>query len=479
MRALSTITHHGGSKIRTEIAKHGNAIAKLITDLPDDEKLTDLGIAVLAHSISAAVEGDEKPANAKVLKSIDMVDILRSTLEAVKRPHSRPRHMIDHAIELVVMSSMHAASAFKAYPSAIGFLVAGMRSKDWVTRCSCLGGLIRLYRLEAEDDQRNLDPNRFMAAVQRGVPSNLSNIVMDYGQYRCEMYLTLSCTSEFQAAMLDCMGTFDLYALGLKQAELILKTEFSIADGMFETEDPKTGRRYVDDFGLPFKMWSDSLPHCARAIRNKKNPREEDMADILDIKYAIMKQRIPDAVSLAKKAIQRNPNHAYFYYAITLAADSVQGLRAAKKGLKCKTTTPFVKYQLMQRAVQHAGDMGHRLLQEMPEAGERRWEEGIAFLMSALDDAKAYIEGAPPDNRHMKNVGYWYVLLTILLEENLSPDLKELKVHLYLLCFYLRRLTGPDPFRNPLNVWMLRTSSASLWASLRQRRIFVSRRRPL
>ncbi len=91
MRALSTITHHGGSQIRTEIAKHGNSIAKLITDLPDDEKLTDLGIAVLAHSISAAVEGDEKPTHAKALKSIDMVDILRSTLEAVKRPHSRPR----------------------------------------------------------------------------------------------------------------------------------------------------------------------------------------------------------------------------------------------------------------------------------------------------------------------------------------------------------------------------------------------------
>ncbi|KAF8180415.1 hypothetical protein BJ912DRAFT_632089 [Pholiota molesta] len=161
--------------------------------------------------------------------------------------------------------------------------------------------------------------------------------------------------------------------------------------------------------------------------QDKKNPREEDLADILDIKYAVMKQRIPDAVSLAKKGIQRNPDQAYFYYAITLSADTVQGLRAAKQGLKCKTTTPFVKYQMMQRAVQHAGEMGMRLLQEMPEVGDKKWEEGIAFLYSALDDANAYMAEAPPDNRHMKNVGYWHVLLTILLADNLSPDLHELK----------------------------------------------------
>ncbi|KAF8962291.1 hypothetical protein BDZ97DRAFT_1120677 [Flammula alnicola] len=427
LRALSTITHHGGSKIRMEIARKGNVLSKLIRDLPDDEKVADLGIAVLAHSVSAVVEGDAKPANPAVLKSVDMVDILKTVLETIKRPHSRPRSMIEHAVELVSMSSLHAASAFKAYPPAINFLVAGLRSTDWVTRCTCLGGLIRLYRIEAEDDQRQLDPHRFMAAIQRGVPPHLNDILMDYGPMRSEVFLTLSCTAEFQKAMMSCAQNHDLYALGLKQAELIVKTEFSIADGMFEVEDPMTGRRSFDDMGLPFKMWSDSLPHCARAIRKMNKPREEDMADILDIKYFIMKQRIPDAISLAKKCIQRNPEQAYFYYAITLSADNVQGLRAAKKGLKCTMITPFVKYQMMQRAVQHAGDMGVKLLQEMPEAGEKKWEEGIAFLMSALDDAKAYVDGAPPDNRHMKNVGYWFVLLIILVKEDLSPDLRELK----------------------------------------------------
>ncbi|KAF8180414.1 hypothetical protein BJ912DRAFT_981245 [Pholiota molesta] len=429
LRALSTITHHGGANIRIEIAKNGNVLSKLLRDLPDDEKVADLGVTVLAHCISAVVEGDEKPAHSKALKSIDMVDIIKTILETVKRPHSYPGHMIDHALELMANASLHAASAFKAYPPSIGFLVAGMRSKDWATRCTCLGGLIRLYRLKSEEDQKGLDPNRFMAALQRGVPGNISDILMNYGPLRCETYLTLSCTTEFQKAMIQMASgrAHDLYTLGLKEVELILKTEFAITDGGFQVEDPETGRFEIRDFGLPFKMWADSLPHCALAIRNKKNPQEEDLADILDIKYAIMKGRISDAISLAQKGIQRNPDQAYFYYAITLSADTVQGLRAAKQGLKCKTTTPFVTYQMMQRAVQHAGEMGMQLLQDMPEVGDKKWEEGIAFLKSALDDANAYMAGAPPDNRHMKNVGYWHILLTILLADDLSQNLYELE----------------------------------------------------
>ncbi|KAF9480919.1 hypothetical protein BDN70DRAFT_912470 [Pholiota conissans] len=428
LRALNTITHHGGASVRIEIAKSGaGTISKLLRDLPDDEKVADLGISVLSHCVSAVLEGQEKPAHPTVLQSIDMVDIIKTTLETIKRPHSRPRHMLDHALELILNSTLHASSAFKAYTSSIGFLVAGMRSKDWTTRCSCLGALIRLYHVGAQEDTKYIDPNRFMAAIQRGVPPHLADLQIDYGMFRCETYLTLSCTAEFQKIMMDTAGTHDLYALGLKEVELLLKTEFAIADGCFQADDPKTGRREFVDVGLPFKMWRDSLPHCARAIREKKKAKEEDLADILDIKYAIMQHRIPDAVTIAKRGILRNPEQAYFYYAITLSADTVQGLRAAKKGLKCKTITPFVKYQLMQRAVQHAGDMGIRMLQESQEVGNKKWEEGIAFLASAFDDAKAYVAGAPPDNRHMMNVGYWFVLLTFVLSEELNPDLRELQ----------------------------------------------------
>ncbi|KAF9480921.1 hypothetical protein BDN70DRAFT_876939 [Pholiota conissans] len=424
--ALNTITRHGGVNIRVEIAKNGGAIAKLLRDFPDDEKIANLGINVLSHCISAAVEGDEQPAHPAALKGIDLVDIIKTTLETAKRPHSHPGRMLGHTLELVVKSSLHGSTAYKQYTPAIGFLVAGMRSKDWTTRAACLDALLRLYHFEGEEDQRHLDPISFVNALRRDIPKNINDILMNYGPLRCDTYVTVSCLSESQKALHECANTRDIYALGLKQADLLPKAENALVDGGWQAENPNTGELEFIDIGLPFKMWSDSLPHCARAIREKKKPNEEVLADILDIKYAIMKRRLPEAVRLAKQGILRYPDQAYFYYAISLSGEAVQGLRAAKQGMKCKTITPFVKYQMMHRAVTHAGEMGMRLLQETEEVGNKKWEEGIAFLTSAFDDAKRFVREAPPDNRYMKNVSYWLVLLTILFAEDLNADLREL-----------------------------------------------------
>ena len=428
LHALATVTHHGGVSVHMEIGKQANVLTKLIRDFPDDPKIAELAVATIAHSVTTVVEGASTPANPEILGTLDIVDILRTVIETMKKPYRRPRSIIEHGVAFVATATMHCTHAFKTYPAAIRFLVAGMRSQDWVCRCTCLGGIIRLHCLEAEDDQRMLDPNRFISALQRGVPSFLGDIMMRYGPTRCEIYMTLSCSKDFQNAMIVCAQDRNLYSLGLKLAALILKTEFSIADGMFEVEDPVTKQRSFDDMGLPFKTYPESLPVCARVIREKNKPDELDLADILDIKYLVMKQRLPEAIALAKKSLQRNPKQAYFYYAITLSADNVQGLRAAKQGMKCKAITPFVRFQLMQRAVEHAGNMGITILQDTPDEGNSKWEEGIAFLMSALEDAKTYIEQAPPDNRHMKNVSYWFILLSVAIKDNIGPDLRELQV---------------------------------------------------
>ncbi|KAF8962295.1 hypothetical protein BDZ97DRAFT_1663105 [Flammula alnicola] len=416
LRALSNITHHGGRSIRTEIAEHcTNIIIKLIRDLPDDERVAELGVATLVHSICAVVDGDKEPDDPRVFKTLDMVDVFKVLLETMKRPYSSPRSIIEHVIELLFVASLHAASAYKAYPPAINFLVAGLRSNDWVCRCTCLNALIRIYRFEGEDDQSGLHPIFFTEAMKTGPPPHLGAIMDAYGRERCDTYLTYACNMQSAKAIMVYAKDRDLYALGLKQGALIVKTEFSIING--------TGL-YIPN--SPFDMWSDSLKFSADAIRQKGKPSEEDLADIVELKFLISKHLISEAVDLAKKALQRDPHQAYFYYAISLSGDYVQGLRAAKKGMKCKITTPFLKHQMMQRAADHAANMGLKLMMGMPEAGEKVWEEGIAFLMSALEDAKAYLEGAPPDNRHMKNMGYWFVLLSILVKPDMSPDLKEL-----------------------------------------------------
>lgn len=77
-----------------------------------------------------------------------------------------------------------------------------------------------LHRLEAEDDQWMLDPNRF---IMRGVPSHLGDIMMNYGLSRCEIYMTLNCSKDFQNAMIVCAQDKNLYLLGSKLVALILK----------------------------------------------------------------------------------------------------------------------------------------------------------------------------------------------------------------------------------------------------------------
>jgi hypothetical protein len=49
--------------------------------------------------------------------------------------------------------------------------------------------------------------------------------------------------------------------------------------------------------------------------------------------------------------------------------------------------------------------------------------------MSAMEDAKAYAAETPPDARHMKNVLYWYICLTLTIKRpQTSADLQELQV---------------------------------------------------
>jgi hypothetical protein len=427
LRALGTITHHGGVPIRMQIAKYSSTLVSLVEEFPDDSSIIELAITTLAHCVSAALEG-VAPADPKLLASLDMRTILKVVTENARRDWASP-YLINHALSLLSMATLHATDACKAYPPMVKFLVAGLRSKDWVTRCICLGGIIRLHHKESEPDMRTLDPMVFTAAVGRGFAPHLTDLMVDYGTTRCDTYLTLSTARDFQQAMISSAQDYDLYGLGLKLAAFILRTEFSINDGFFQTMDPVTGRYETADVGLPFTRYMESLPHCAKAIRARRIEREADMADILDIKYNVMKQRIREAVDLAKKGLERNPDCGYFYYAITLSANHVDGLRAAKKGLKCKNITPFVRFQLMQRAVEHAGNMGIQILQDSPAVGKTKWEEGIAFLMSALEDAKTFVDQAPPDNRHMNAVLYWFILLTITTTESeLSTDLRELQV---------------------------------------------------
>ncbi|KAJ2912907.1 hypothetical protein MD484_g7504, partial [Candolleomyces efflorescens] len=439
LRALTTITHHGGSTTRSSIAARSSSLTSLVDAYPSDPLVCDLVTSVLSHSVLALTEGPEgSPAYPQILAKIDMVKVLQTVMHCMTQPFST-RSTIDHGTELLASSTLHATLAHRAVPQTAAWLVAGLRSPDWCTRCLSLGGLFRLHKLGAEEDLRAIDPQRLIGAIM-SIPDELKDVMMDYGLMNCDLYKTMQCTRDFQKAIMQVPQDRDMYAFGMKLYNLILTTEFSISDGYYETINERTGKREILDVGVPFKRYSDALPLCAKVIREKHssasakgNAKQDqaalDAANVLELKHKIMTRQLPLASTIANAALASNPNFPYYYYAISLCADHSSGLRASKKGLKCPSinSSPFVKFQLMQRAVEHAGEMGLDVLAGMPEKGERKWEEGIAFLVSALEDAKTFIEEAPPDNRYMKNVCYWYVLLTIVISENISSDLREVK----------------------------------------------------
>lgn len=425
LRALTTVTHHGGTDIRKEITLHAPTIVKVLQDYPDDLQAAEFAISSLAHAVTASIDEPQRPA-AKYIKALQLPTLLPLVLGFVAKPGASLQ-LLHHALEFCGHLTQHCTQECLAYPAVVDFLIASIRSPDLHSRFYALGAVIRLHKSSSDPEIMFNDPSTLMAAMQRGLPDHLAQLLINYGTARCDSTLTLRSVTEYQKAMIDCLHHRDLYKLGLALAELIPRNEFSINEGGFQAVNPSTGKSEFISGGLPFTMWADALPLCAKEIRQRRRSNEEDLADMLDLKFLVIRSRLPEAIALAKKSIERNPKFPYFYYIMTLGTDLEEGLRYAKKGLKIKDATPFVHNVLLSRAVEIAGNLAICRMQEST-VGDRKWEEGQALLSSALDDAQIYLAEAPPDTRHRKSVLYWYIALTLADRgPELSTDLKELK----------------------------------------------------
>ncbi|KAJ3566372.1 hypothetical protein NP233_g7052 [Leucocoprinus birnbaumii] len=426
LQALQIVTRHGGGEARLEICKYAEELTRILESDPSDT-ITELVVSVLSHSLGVAFESKVEhrqvlPAHPDVLKTFDALRIVKATVEAALKP-SASESIAHHAIELLCSAAMHGAHAFRAYPDATKIIVAGLSGKDWERRCGSFQALIRLHDRQADDGNEFMDPYRYMMAA-RNFPPHITKLLMTYGFARCDSVLTAMCHKDFENAMYKVMEDKDYHAFGRIISRNILRTEFSIANGAVGFQD--ANGKWVVSPNISFASWTDAFPASAKALRATQNPQDMDMADIIEIKLSITQQSYRQAVTIAMKALERNPNQGYWYYAFAMEGNPVKGLKAAKQGLMCSQLSPFIKYQLLYRAVDHAATLGLEILGQMPEVGDNKWYEGIALLHSALEDAKTYISEAPPDNRNMKNVLYWYILLMITIKD-LDPDLHEIE----------------------------------------------------
>ncbi len=427
LNALVMVTHHGGEQSRVQIARQLNkTLVKLVQDLPDDPKAVELAISTMDHATEAVI-ANEDPPSVVLVKEIDVQSVLAVTVAALRKP-TVSYTLVSHALNLLASAPQHCPAMCKAIPGLTALTAAFLRSKKINIRATAMGGLLRLPIAECEQDAMHFDPNGLMAAAAAGPPDHLLDIAVDYGVDRLDLHVMLKAMGVYTDAISRAMQDRDMYALGKKLVDLTQRAEYVIAEGGWQSAD---GRVFgAAELGnAPFTRWTDALPLCANALRAKGGKDDLDAADILDMKFLIIRQRLPEAIALGNAAIKRNPRLAYAYYIISMGANVEEGLRAVKKGLKCQKITPFVRNQLLWRATCHAGLRGMEILQQAREGDMAARAEGTAFLMSAWEDAKTFISEAPPDTRHMLGMIGWYVLLTILIRgPELSEELRELDV---------------------------------------------------
>jgi hypothetical protein len=194
--ALRTVTHHGGQPVRLEIAKHANALTRLIEEFPDDKNIAELAITSLSHSVNAALEGD-KPVDSKLLASLDMRHVLKVVTKNMRKEWVTP-YLVDHAMGLLSMATLHVSDACTGYPLMVKSLVAGLRSKTGLQDVHAWGGIIRMHRSQSEIDEPTLDLPGYMALIQRGFPDQITTFMLNYGLMRCDTYPKIQTYVDYQ-----------------------------------------------------------------------------------------------------------------------------------------------------------------------------------------------------------------------------------------------------------------------------------------
>lgn len=212
-----------------------------------------------------------------------------------------------------------------------------------------------------------------------------------YDPNRCVVGQMMIASRDFEKAMVQAANDHDFVKLGRTLARIILIAEHSISNSIFLSEDSRTGEPFMDNMGLPFSSYQESFSYCADLLRKTGDMADKDCADILELKSYVVFKSSREAIFLAKKAIERNPKVGYFYLVYCLWAEGAEGLHAAKRGLKCPNLTSYVRYELLYWGVEHAFSLAIKTMQSA-YAYEKTWDEAIAYLVSAYDDAKTSIE---------------------------------------------------------------------------------------
>ncbi|KAI1784357.1 hypothetical protein LXA43DRAFT_1042935 [Ganoderma leucocontextum] len=415
-----------GIPLDFEIARYNSQIVSVLQKHRRNSKIAGYALRVLAHTTPMVLASEELWAARPNLGSdIAVTEVVSAVLDVFKQP----AHLADDILQIALIPLLRSCVSTcreqcRNLPDVLPFFTSLTHSTNLTARSIGAAMLLRIARLESEaegDDPELMVRSRLPRADNLEValtelPPDLLGIMRDHGIENCETLVKVRCATGIMSAMRTFEKDRDLRALGVRLAGLAQESELVC--------DPEA---FIKSEDVPFEQWIDAMHYCATVFREQGGEANLDLADVLELKHLLTLRR-KEALALAERAVARNPDVAFAHYAITLQTNKLlYGLQAAKKGLKCKNLTPYLRRRMLWCAVEHAGEEGMRLLctREL-EPKEDRKAQALAYLESAAEDARTFIETSAPDARQMTYVIDWYIVVTIVLRgPELDDDFEE------------------------------------------------------
>jgi hypothetical protein len=396
------------------------ALISVLRDAQNSPYTSMLVVAILAHTIPP-VFLEAKP-NFAQRSDIDIEEVFRTLLLVFKHPECSS-HTLAHGTQILFCCAAKGHSHYDQ--AAVRFLVGCLRANDLEMRSNAMLSILSFHTHHSVEEVKSLDLLKMMNTVMK-LPGHLQDLMMSYGVDRCDSHTILRAANMCQEAQTEAVQTRDFYSLGLKLVDLVTLHEYAILNGSWEVMEH--GYRAQNDLGLPYVMWVDSLPVCAKELRQRNYQKHADGADMLDIKWNINKRDYAKIKEITEVAMARSPDIAFWYYARAVACTENDIVRWAKLGLKRKRTTPYIRQGLLEIAADNAARIGFERL-EQAHPGSEEYVQALAYLHSASEDSMDFIAEAPPDSRGLRNVLMIAIMISVVIRgKELSPDLREIEV---------------------------------------------------
>lgn len=408
-----------------DIARHGDDLCHIIQDHPNDRLVTELAVVILAHIAHLKILSLPKASN-RQLADMGLRDMLPTMLHVMRSPHPS-KSLFMHALMALVTTAQYIPAQCKPYPSLNILFVALLRANDLRTRSAALEGILNICHIDSEADKYEVDLHHLAQSLDCAQPP-LASIGVTRENY--PQWLRQSDSAhlyrqsvKYMEALSQAARDRDLCELGRTIADIVQRSPSTVEGSWQELEQDVSGRRPSPEFSF-----SLALPECAKALR-LGTPSNRDAADVLDMKYYMLHDRTQEAMALAQQTSSRNPDHPYPYYVISLCSTRSEGLSAAIRGLRCPTITPFLRKQLLWRAVELGASHGFQQILTAHIEDKRAQEMGLANLRTAWRNAQTFLTEAPVDaHLRLTIIGWSFLLIFALRGPELSQNLTELNV---------------------------------------------------